>query len=83
MDSAPSLSFRATELIESDETDVSLSIASLWEISIKNARGKVHMGIGYETLPDVLTRYSIEILPIYFEHTVKQNQLPFHRKNSV
>jgi PIN domain nuclease of toxin-antitoxin system len=77
----PSLSETAIKLIESDTTDVSLSMASLWEISIKNANGKLNIGIGYESMPDVLARYSIDILPIYFDHTLEQNKLPFHHKD--
>jgi len=75
------LSERAIGLIQSDNTDLLLSMASLWEISIKNARGRLTIGIGYESVPDVLTQYAIDILPIYFDHTLQQTRLPFHHKD--
>lgn len=81
LNSSLSLSEAAIALIESDATDISLSMASLWEISIKNARGKLNIGIGYESVPDVLSHYSIDVLPIDFDHTLKQNKLPFHHKD--
>lgn len=79
--STKSLSAKVVGLIESDETDVLFSMASLWEISIKNSRGKLNIGIGYESVPEVLTRYSIDILTISFEHTLQQNRLPFHHND--
>ena len=75
------LSLRAKELIASDTTDVVLSIASLWEISIKVALGRLEIDGGFENLPEVLIKYSVEILPVTFEHTLTQSRMPFHHKD--
>jgi PIN domain nuclease of toxin-antitoxin system len=74
------LSETAKELIENDNNDIFISIASLWEISIKTAIGKLQILNNYDTVIDDLTENEISILPISFTHTVIQNKLPFHHK---
>jgi len=75
------LSPLAKSLIENPENEILVSIASLWEISIKNALGKLRILKGYETVIDDVIANSIEILPINFAHTVAQNKLPFHHRD--
>ncbi len=81
VEDAKELSRTAKNLIEDDENDIFISIASLWEISIKTALGKLRIAGEYETVIKDLTDNSIEILPINFSHTVEQNRLPFHHKD--
>ncbi|MEJ7622679.1 MAG: type II toxin-antitoxin system VapC family toxin [Pyrinomonadaceae bacterium] len=75
------LSSQIIDLIESDETDIELSIVSLWEIAIKNSLGRLEIENGFDSLPSVLERYAIDILPVSFLHTSHQNRLPFHHKD--
>lgn len=58
-----------------------MGIASLWEISIKTSLGKLEIAGSYELVIEDINRNGIEILPINFSHTVKQNQLPFHHRD--
>jgi PIN domain nuclease of toxin-antitoxin system len=74
------LSEKAKELIENDNNDIFISIASLWEISIKTAIGKLQILNNYDTVINDVTENDISILPINFVHTVIQNKLPFHHK---
>ena len=60
---------------------MALSIVSLWEISIKNALGRLEVEDGYDSLADDLVKYSIDVLPIRFADTSQQNRLPFHHKD--
>ncbi len=77
----PELSTTIKTLIESD-TDVLLSVASLWEIAVKVSIGKM-------TLPDVFERFipeqlminDIEILPIALPHLTLISALPFHHRD--
>lgn len=69
------LSQKARHTIESPANEYFVSIASLWEISIKNALGKLTIQGSYQTVIDDITDNSIQILPINFAHTVQQNQL--------
>ena len=78
---AKELSKVAKRLIEDPANDIFISIASLWEISIKNSLGKLAINGKYESVADDLTDNSIEILPINFAHTVQQNCLPFHHRD--
>ena len=75
------LSSVARNLIASDETDVVVSIVSLWEISIKVALRRLDIEGGFENLPAVLTKYDIETLPVSFEHTLVQSNFPFYHKD--
>jgi len=72
------LSSAAKGLIENQQNRLLISIASLWELSIKTAQGKLVIEGGFENVLNDLNMNSIEILPIIFPHTLKQNQLPFH-----
>ncbi|GAB2565917.1 type II toxin-antitoxin system VapC family toxin [Spirosoma areae] len=75
------LSEKAKEIIEDEGNEIIISIASLWEISIKTALGKLAINGNYETVIDDITENLIEILPISFIHTVEQNRLPFYHKD--
>jgi len=78
---AKELSELAESLIEDEQNKIFISIASLWEISIKTALGKLTVVGKYESVIDDLTKNSIEILPINFAHTVEQNKLFFHHRD--
>ena len=78
---AKELSQTAKILLEDKNNEVFLSIASLWEISIKTALGKLTIDGSYESVIDDVNDNSIEILPINFAHTVKQNRLFFHHRD--
>lgn len=75
------LSAKARQIIAHKDNTIFLSIASLWEISIITALGKLEIGGAYELIINDLTENEIEILPISFFHTVKQNKLPFHHRD--
>lgn len=75
------LSETVKELIENDNNEIFISIASLWEISIKTAIGKLQILDNYDTVINDITENEISILSINFTHTVIQNKLPFHHKD--
>ena len=68
-------------LIESEENEIFISIASFWEISIKISLGKLEIKEGYESLENDLIKNNILLLKIDFAHTVLQSKLPFHHKD--
>jgi len=75
------LSETAKKLIKNKHNSVYISIASLWEISIKTAIGKLQITDGYETVINDVIENDISIVPINFAHTVMQNKLPFHHRD--
>lgn len=78
---AKQLSKTAKTEIEDGSNEIFISIASLWEISIKTALGKLSIKGNYESVIDDITDNSIQILPVSFAHTVEQNRLPFHHRD--
>ncbi len=81
VENSASLLQSVKDLIEDENSDIFISIASLWEISIKTSIGKLPMSRKFEDLVDVLNENLIEILPISFAHTVENNKLPFHHRD--
>lgn len=81
VNNAKELSSTARNLVENRQNLILVSIASLWELSIKTARGKLVIDGGYERVEYDLNINSFEILPITFDHTLKQNRLSFHHRD--
>lgn len=81
IDNAKELSKTAKEILEDGDNDIFISIASLWEISIKTALGKLSIKGNYKSVIDDVNDNSIQILPVTFAHTVEQNQIPFHHRD--
>ncbi len=71
----------ASELIELTSSTTLVSIASIWEISIKNSKGKLNIEGGFGRIPEILDNNDIYILPINFQHTLVHNQFPFHHRD--
>ena len=81
IDDNPRLSARAKGLLESD-ADLLLSVASLWEISIKVSIGRLTLAQPYDIfIPQQLTNNAIEILPISSAHLGVVSTLPFHHRD--
>jgi PIN domain nuclease of toxin-antitoxin system len=67
------------DLEDSDNTII-ISIASLWEMTIKMTLDKLHLGCDIEEMIDKVYRNGFEILPILPEHIIKLSTLEyFHR----
>lgn len=55
-----------------------LSVASLWEITIKLKIGKLEIGLSLKELFEFADRNQIEIIPINYIHLNQLLDLPFH-----
>lgn len=76
------LSDTAKNLIEDLENQRFLSIASLWEMSIKVSIGKLELAIAIvELVERQVYGNAIELLEIQPEHLDRLAQLPFHHKD--
>jgi PIN domain nuclease of toxin-antitoxin system len=58
-----------------------LSVASLWEITIKKQIGKLILNISLQELFDYADRNQIEIVPINYEHLLSLSKLPSHHSD--
>ncbi|MBC7391210.1 MAG: type II toxin-antitoxin system VapC family toxin [Opitutaceae bacterium] len=74
------LSRKSKSLIESN-SEVYVSIVSLWEINIKLNIGKISLSVTLQTIVQKLALLSISILPLTFEHINGLSKLPFHHKD--
>ena len=65
-------------IIASPDNDLFVSSASLWEISIKAALGRLEIEL--DDLEDAIARNGFHSLPIGFRHTLTAGRLPIiHR----
>lgn len=60
---------------------VFLSVASLWEITIKEQLGKLSLGIPLQDLFDYADRNQIEIIHIASDHLLTLSKLPDHHRD--
>jgi PIN domain nuclease of toxin-antitoxin system len=58
-----------------------LSVASLWEITIKNQIGKLKLGLSLEELFEYADRNKIEIIQISNNHLLTLSQLPMYHND--
>jgi len=58
-----------------------LSIASLWEIAIKSAIGKLTMHKTFEELAESIESVGFDILPILPKHLIALHSLPYHHRD--
>jgi PIN domain nuclease of toxin-antitoxin system len=73
------LSAKALECIQNAQNTLFVSPATLWEISIKDALGKLILPEPFDQIfPARLDASSILILPILMPHLHEHRQLPFH-----
>lgn len=81
VEGSPRLSARARRLIEDRTNDVFLSIASLWEMSIKVGLGKLTLQQPFDVfIPQQLAANKITLLQITIAHTIAVANLPqYHR----
>jgi len=58
-----------------------LSVASLWEITIKNQIGKLTLGLSLEELFEYADRNRIEIIQISYEHLLTLSKLSINHND--
>ena len=73
------LTAKVRRLIESDEHELFVSRASIWELSIKVAKGRLEMpGSSIQSLLDEIGKMGMLILPIGDAHILRTETLPHH-----
>jgi PIN domain nuclease of toxin-antitoxin system len=75
------LSNRARAIITTDTNQLYLSIASLWEITIKLNIGKLKIDHTISEIYTLLARFNIEILPINQSDLEQYLILPLHHRD--
>lgn len=76
------LSATVRRIIEDDDTQPGLSVASIWEMAIKVSIGKLELRQPFESLiPQQLAENDIALLDISVPHAVRLTTLPFHHRD--
>ena len=76
------LSKKAARRLTQPDTNISLSIASLWEIAIKSSSEKLKLGRSYkEFLDEFILSHPIQIEPITTKTLVENEKLPWHLRD--
>jgi PIN domain nuclease of toxin-antitoxin system len=75
------LSVTARTIIDHKEGELYFSIASLWEIAIKQGLGKLEIQRPFRDLKPALAQLDIQILPITFADTETYLSLPLHHRD--
>ena len=71
------LSDRARDVLSDGTTDVLVSMASVWEMSIKVGVGRMNLPAPIERyIPDRLHHHGFDLLPIELRHTFRAGDLP-------
>lgn len=76
------LSVRARNRIEARDSEVLLSIASIWEIAIKAALGRLPLPSPVRSfVPQQMTENRIGLLPVALDHALEAGSLPHHHRD--
>lgn len=82
IDGSEKLNQTARYAIEDESNSLYLSIASLWEITIKTSLGKLELGIPLEQITtNFILPSGFKILPIHLSHLLVLKDLPFHHRD--
>ena len=71
----------ARTAIRDGENEVYVSAASVWEIAIKHALGKLPAGPLLDHASELLREQTFEELPVTVAHGVRAGALPLHHKD--
>jgi len=78
----PKLSTTARQLIENMDNEVMLSIASVWEIAIKQSIGKLSFGLPFKAvIVEKLKQNQVEIIHVTLDHIETVATLPLHHRD--
>lgn len=75
------LSEKARKAIEKKDAENFVSIASLWEISIKISLGKLELKTPFPKILEEIVKNGFTLLPITFQDTLTLSELPFHHRD--
>jgi PIN domain nuclease of toxin-antitoxin system len=76
------LTTKAKQVLRSDEHELLFSLVSLWEIAIKIKTGKLNtIGSSVSYIRDEMEDFSMQLLPIHYEHILQLEMLPPHHSD--
>lgn len=81
LEADPKLPSSIRQIIEDKTCSISISIATLWEITVKNQLGKLTLQKDLADIFSHITHLDFEVLPIQTRHLLTLQRLPFHHRD--
>ena len=82
LDNPAKLSIVARETLENSGNQLTVSVGTIWEISIKTGLGKLVLSVPFrEWIDEAVSDLGLDILPITPEFADRQTTLPFHHRD--
>ena len=78
---SPELSDYARQCLDDTKNDFWVSIASLWEIAIKNSIGKLDLDKSFDDFCKDVVEKGFIFLRVDITHIIKSAKLPFHHRD--
>lgn len=76
--SPASLPKAASSVLFGEQSDVFVSVVSFWELSIHVAQGRIIFDVPFaETMEEIVTRYSLTMLPVTLADVARNAAMPF------
>ncbi len=75
------LPFKTKQIIENKENNCYVSIATYWEIGIKNSIGRLDLKSDLETIFEIIEESGFETLPITTNQILRNAKLEFHHQD--
>jgi PIN domain nuclease of toxin-antitoxin system len=75
------LSKSALDIIDNEQNDIFISIASIWELSIKVKLGKLKLISDFHSIEEDLRRFKISVLQITIQDILHNYELPYHHRD--
>lgn len=77
-DASPRLPPSVAEMIADPDNEIAVSAASLWEIAVKRALGKLRFPESFE---DVIAEEGFRLLSVEYRHLSALDALPLHHRD--
>jgi PIN domain nuclease of toxin-antitoxin system len=82
VEGSDNLSQAARQAIEDEKNSLHLSIASLWEMTIKMTLGKLQLEMSIDRIVEsYILPSGMEIIPIHLNHLLVLRDLPLHHRD--
>lgn len=78
---APNLGRNTLSVIEDPTNDFFVSVATIWEIAIKNSLGKLELNAPLGVFLQDVVQKGFNIMPIDLSHILQSSMLPFHHRD--
>lgn len=75
------LPFKTKQIIENKENNCYVSIATYWEIGIKNSIGRLVLKSDLKTIFEIIEETGFETLPITTNQILRNAKLEFHHQD--